>query len=59
GYTVKKCEVLVEFDKDIIEEKGLSTINPVIIKNSHAYQEIIIEELEESALGQRLFTDVI
>ncbi|MCY8318833.1 PTS glucose transporter subunit IIA, partial [Bacillus vallismortis] len=58
GDTVKKGEVLVEFDKAIIEEKGLSTITPVIITNSHAYQEILIEELEESALGQKLFTVV-
>ncbi|MCY8752962.1 beta-glucoside-specific PTS transporter subunit IIABC [Bacillus inaquosorum] len=58
GDTVKKGEVLVEFDKAFIEEKGLTTITPVIITNSHAYQEILIEELEESTLNQKLFTVV-
>ncbi|MEH7626555.1 beta-glucoside-specific PTS transporter subunit IIABC [Bacillus subtilis] len=58
GDTVKKGEVLVEFDKAFIEEKGLTTITPVIITNSHAYQEILIEDLEESTLDQKLFTVV-
>ncbi|MCY8199017.1 beta-glucoside-specific PTS transporter subunit IIABC [Bacillus subtilis] len=58
GDTVKKGEVLVEFDKAFIEEKGLTTITPVIITNSHAYQEILIEDLEESTLEQKLFTVV-
>lgn len=58
GDTVKKGEVLAEFDKAFIEEKGLTTITPVIITNSHAYQEILIEELEESTLNQKLFTVV-
>ncbi|MCI3987079.1 PTS glucose transporter subunit IIA, partial [Bacillus vallismortis] len=58
GDTVKKGEVLVEFDKAFIEEKGLTTITPVIITNSHAYQEILIEDLEESTIDQKLFTVV-
>ncbi|MDM5303906.1 beta-glucoside-specific PTS transporter subunit IIABC [Bacillus subtilis] len=58
GDTVKKGEVLVEFDKAFIEEKGLTTITPVIITNSHAYQEILIEDIEESTLDQKLFTVV-
>ncbi|PRP50902.1 PTS beta-glucoside transporter subunit EIIBCA [Bacillus halotolerans] len=58
GDTVKKGEVLAEFDKAFIEQKGLTTITPVIITNSHAYQEILIEELEESTLDQKLFTVV-
>ncbi|MED2969064.1 beta-glucoside-specific PTS transporter subunit IIABC [Bacillus subtilis] len=58
GDTVKKGELLVEFDKAFIEEKGLTTITPVIITNSHAYQEILIEDLEESTLDQKLFTVV-
>ncbi|MCV2517617.1 PTS glucose transporter subunit IIA [Bacillus subtilis] len=45
GDTVKKGEVLVEFDKAFIEEKWLTTITPVIITNSHAYQEILLEEI--------------
>ncbi|MFH0346610.1 beta-glucoside-specific PTS transporter subunit IIABC [Bacillus vallismortis] len=58
GDTVKKGEVLVEFDKAFIAEKGLTTITPVIITNSHAYQEILIEDIEESTLDQKLFTVV-
>lgn len=58
GDTVKKGELLAEFDKAFIKEKGLTTITPVIITNSHAYQEILIEDLEESTLDQKLFTVV-
>ncbi|MGR6856798.1 beta-glucoside-specific PTS transporter subunit IIABC [Bacillus halotolerans] len=58
GDTVKKGEVLAEFDKAFIEQKGLTTITPVIITNSHAYQEILIEDLEVSALDQKIFTVV-
>ncbi|MCP9298198.1 beta-glucoside-specific PTS transporter subunit IIABC [Bacillus halotolerans] len=58
GDSVKKGEVLAEFDKAFIEQKGLTTITPVIITNSHAYQEILIEDLEESALDQKIFTVV-
>ncbi|KKB74056.1 MULTISPECIES: beta-glucoside-specific PTS transporter subunit IIABC [Bacillus] len=58
GDKVKKGEVLAEFDKEFIERKGLKTITPVIITNSHAYQEILIEDLKESALDQKLFTVV-
>lgn len=58
GDTVKKGEVLAEFDKALIEQNGLTTITPVIITNSHAYQEILIEDLEVSALDQKLFTVV-
>jgi PTS system beta-glucosides-specific IIC component len=58
GDAIKKGEVLAEFDKALIEQKGLTTITPVIITNSHAYQEILIEDLEVSALDQKLFTVV-
>ncbi|WP_170008543.1 beta-glucoside-specific PTS transporter subunit IIABC [Bacillus fonticola] len=56
GAKFKKGDLLVEFDKEFIQSKGLKTITPVIVTNSHAYQQIIIEDSKESALNQKLFT---
>ncbi|MBO1512630.1 beta-glucoside-specific PTS transporter subunit IIABC [Metabacillus bambusae] len=56
GAKIKKGDVLVEFDKVFIQNKGLQTITPVIITNSHAYQDIIIEDIKDSSLHQKLFT---
>jgi PTS system beta-glucosides-specific IIC component len=56
GAKIKKGDVLVEFDKEFIQNKGLQTITPVIITNSHAYQDIIIEDIKDSSLHQKLFT---
>jgi beta-glucoside PTS system EIICBA component len=56
GTKFKKGDLLVEFDKAFIHNKGLKTITPVIVTNSHAYQQIIIEDLQESTTNQKLFT---
>lgn len=58
GTKFKKGDLLIEFDKEFIETKGLKTITPVIITNSSAYREIIVEDIENSGLNQTLFTVV-
>ena len=41
-----------------MESKGLKTITPIIITNSHAYKDVIFEELTVCTLDQELFTVV-
>lgn len=40
GDTVKKGQLLIEFDKDAIEAEGYNTITPVIVCNGTEYKEI-------------------
>ena len=58
GVKFKKGDLLIEFDKEFIETQGLQTITPVIITNSSAYREVIVEDVENSGLNQTLFTVV-
>ncbi|AWD68121.1 MULTISPECIES: beta-glucoside-specific PTS transporter subunit IIABC [Priestia] len=58
GVKFKKGDLLIEFDKEFIETQGLQTITPVIITNSNAYREVIVEDVENSGLNQTLFTVV-
>jgi len=58
GEKFNKGDLLIEFDKDYIVSKGLKTITPVIVTNTSAYEEVIIEELENCTFNQRLFTVV-
>ncbi|MFJ5964074.1 beta-glucoside-specific PTS transporter subunit IIABC [Bacillus sp. NPDC093026] len=46
GDKVKKGDLLMTFDQEAIESKGLKTITPVIITNTQAYEDVIVEELE-------------
>lgn len=58
GGKINKGDLLIEFDKDYIVNKGLKTITPVIVTNTSAYEEVIIEELENCTFNQKLFTVV-
>lgn len=58
GDKFKKGDTLIEFDKDFIHSKGLTTITPIIITNSSAYQEVIVENIQTSTLSNRLLTVV-
>ncbi|HZG71796.1 MAG TPA: glucose PTS transporter subunit IIA, partial [Chondromyces sp.] len=58
GDKVKKGDLLIEFDKEFIQNQGLKTITPIIITNYQAYEEIIVENIENSALHQKLLTVV-
>ncbi|MEH6882426.1 beta-glucoside-specific PTS transporter subunit IIABC [Priestia megaterium] len=58
GTKFKKGDLLIEFDKEFIKKQGLQTITPVIITNSSAYREVIVEDVENSELDQTLFTVV-
>ncbi|MFP3121598.1 beta-glucoside-specific PTS transporter subunit IIABC [Ectobacillus funiculus] len=58
GDKIKKGDLLSSFDKEFIQNRGLQTITPVIITNSHAYKEVIVEDVKNSTLDQELFTVV-
>ncbi len=44
GSKVKKGDLLMTFDQEAIESTGLKTITPVIITNTQAYEDVIVEE---------------
>ncbi|NQD52889.1 PTS glucose transporter subunit IIA, partial [Bacillus altitudinis] len=44
GDKVKKGDLLMTFDQEAIESKGLQTITPVIITNTQAYEDVIVEK---------------
>lgn len=58
GDKFKKGDLLIQFNKEFIEQKGLKTITPVIITNSHSYSDIIIQDLTACSLEDELFTVV-
>ncbi|MFS0656448.1 beta-glucoside-specific PTS transporter subunit IIABC [Bacillus sp. 179-C3.3 HS] len=45
GDKVQKGDLMMTFDQQAIESKGLKTITPVIITNTQAYEDVMIEEL--------------
>lgn len=58
GDKFKKGDILIEFDQDFVHSKGLTTITPIIVTNSGAYQEVIVENIQTSTLSDRLLTVV-
>ncbi|KOA73972.1 PTS beta-glucoside transporter subunit IIABC, partial [Bacillus stratosphericus] len=44
GDKVKKGDLLMTFDQEAIESKGLQTITPVILTNTQAYEDVIVEK---------------
>ncbi|WP_419883498.1 beta-glucoside-specific PTS transporter subunit IIABC [Peribacillus sp. B-H-3] len=51
-------EVLIEFNKELIEKQGLKTVTPVIITNTQSFQEIISVNAKKLLSNQKLFTVV-
>ena len=58
GDKFKKGDILIEFDQDFVHSKGLTTITPIIVTNSGAYQEVIVENVQTSTLSDKLLTVV-
>ncbi|MHC1684209.1 MAG: PTS glucose transporter subunit IIA [Clostridiaceae bacterium] len=58
GDTVKKGELLVEFDKEPIIAEGYDVVTPVIITNSANYLGVLSKGLKEVKAGQSLLTIV-
>lgn len=56
GDTVKKGDLLVEFDKDAIQSEGYDIITPVIITNSSDYLDVLSKDIEQVNMGDDLLT---
>jgi PTS system beta-glucosides-specific IIC component len=56
GDTIKKGDLLLEFDKKAIEEAGYETIIPVLVTNTSAYLEIVASEEGNVEIGETLLT---
>lgn len=58
GDSVKKGDLLVEFDKDAIIAEGYQVVTPVIITNSANYLDVLAKDIREVKAGEGLLTIV-
>lgn len=58
GDSVKKGDLLVEFDKDAIIAEGYQVVTPVIITNSANYLDVLAKDVKEIKAGEALLTIV-
>jgi PTS system beta-glucosides-specific IIC component len=56
GDSVKKGQLVLEFDIDKIKKAGYSTVSPVIITNSADYTDIIPTDAKTVNVGDRIIT---
>ena len=56
GDKVKKGDLLLEFDLQVIEEAGLSAVTPIIITNPAGHAEIKATQAETVKQGDVLLT---
>jgi PTS system beta-glucosides-specific IIC component len=56
GDKVKKGELLLEFDMNVIKEAGYSTVTPVIITNSDDYADVVPAAPSDVTHGQDIIT---
>ncbi|PSL41670.1 PTS system beta-glucosides-specific IIC component [Planomicrobium soli] len=58
GAKIKKGDLLITFDKEAIQREGIKTTTPLIITNTHSYKEIIVENILDGIVGEKLLTVV-
>lgn len=58
GDSVKKGDLLVEFDKDAIIAEGYQVITPIIITNTINYLDVLAKDIKEVKAGEALLTIV-
>ncbi|WP_413375195.1 beta-glucoside-specific PTS transporter subunit IIABC [Alkalihalobacillus sp. 1P02AB] len=58
GAKVKRGDLLITFDKEFIQNEGIKTLTPLVVTNTQAYKEVIIEIINESKVEQKLLTVV-
>jgi len=56
GDTVKKGDLLLEFDMDFIKGEGYSVVTPVVITNTTAYADVIPTDASSVEIGNDLIT---
>ncbi|MGI2327605.1 beta-glucoside-specific PTS transporter subunit IIABC [Planococcus sp. YIM B11945] len=58
GAKIKKGDLLITFDREFIENEGIKITTPLIITNTQSYKEIIVENIKDSLVSQKLLTVV-
>lgn len=58
GAKIKKGDLLITFDKEAIQKEGIKITTPLIITNTHSYKEIIVENILDGIVGEKLLTVV-
>ncbi len=56
GDKIRKGQLIMEFDKELIEKEGFSTETPVLVSNADDYADIVAREGDEKAAGEELLT---
>ena len=56
GDKITKGQLIMEFDKDLIEKEGYSTESPVLVSNADDYMDIIAEKADHTEAGGNLLT---
>lgn len=59
GDKIKKGDLLLEFDKNAIEEAGYSLITPVVVTNSDNYLDIIETDKRSITYGEELLKIIV
>ncbi len=54
GSVVKKGDLLIEFDINFIEKKGLSIVTPIIITNSDDYLDVVITDKKTVSVNDKI-----
>lgn len=54
GQTVKKGDIIIEFDLDAVKQAGFDTITPILIINADDYKAITPVRMGEISIGQQL-----
>ena len=58
GAKIKKGDLLMTFDREFIQKEGIKITTPLIITNTDSYKEVIIENILDGLVGDKLLTVV-
>lgn len=58
GAKIKKGDLLMTFDRELIQKEGIKITTPLIITNTPSYKEVIIENILDGLVGDKLLTVV-
>lgn len=58
GAKIKKGDLLMTFDREFIQNEGIRITTPLIITNTDSYKEVIIENILDGLVGDKLLTVV-
>ncbi len=56
GDTINKGDLLLQFDKALIQSNGMPTITPVLVTNSFDYKQIVVGDLENATTNADIMT---